>query len=74
MFLSTVAFLLQGGKWNSYKNGNACNITVSGLLKMKQRKKYHSKQHNSISHKRNGPNRIFFFLIIAQVNYLLRGT
>ena len=25
------------------------------------KKKYHSKQHNSISHKRNGPNRIFFF-------------
>lgn len=37
-YITTVAFLLQGGKWNSYKSGNAYNITVSVLFKMKQKR------------------------------------
>lgn len=73
MFLSTVAFLLQGGKWNSYKNGNACNITVSGLLKTKQRKNTTASSTTALATREIGLIE-FFFLIIAQVNYLLRGT
>lgn len=36
--ITTVAFLLRGGKWNSYKSGNVCNIIGSVLFKMRQKR------------------------------------
>lgn len=63
MFLSAVAFLLQGGKWDSYKNGNACNITVRGLLKMKQRKNTTASSTIALATREMGLIELLFFFL-----------